>query len=126
MASERGRDLSIGRIIDIRTEDRTPGGRVARLIVKTENNSFTFTKDRIRWVVRRTSRSDLILPSDNFTVDIERDFRGELSSVTFRGRGYGHGIGMCQCGAIGLSRSGWKFDQILAHYYTSVNVRKLY
>lgn len=126
LASDRGRDLSIGRILEVRAEDRTPGGRVARLIVRTTDNTFTFTKDRIRWVVRRTSRSDLILPSDNFVVDVEKDFRGELSSVTFRGRGYGHGVGMCQCGAIGLSRNGWTFEQILTHYYTAVDVRKLY
>ena len=46
--------------------------------------------------------------------------------ITFRGQGYGHGVGMCQCGAIGLARQGWPYDSILTHYYTGVDVRKLY
>ena len=51
---------------------------------------------------------------------------GDILSVTFHGQGYGHGVGMCQCGAIGLSREGWSFDSILTHYYSSVEIKKLY
>ena len=47
-------------------------------------------------------------------------------AVTFEGKGYGHGVGMCQCGAIGLSRQGWAFDKILKRYYTDVEIKKLY
>lgn len=126
LASDRGRDLRIGRIKDIVALERTPGGRIAKLIVKTDNDSFYFRKDRIRWVIGRTSNPDLILPSDRFDVAIERDADGYVSIVTISGRGYGHGVGMCQCGAIGLSRQGWTFSQILEHYYTGSEVRVLY
>lgn len=126
LASDRGRDLKIGRITDVKIDQRTSGGRVLKMLVRTENDVYKFQKDRIRWVVGRTSDPDLILPSDRFDVEIDRDSQGNLRSITFAGRGYGHGVGMCQCGAIGLARDGWTFDDILTHYYTDVETRKLY
>lgn len=126
LSSDRGRDLRLGRIRDIRITELTPGGRVASLSVHTEYDIFKFQKDRIRWVLGRTSNPDLILPSDRFEVTIERDAAGDIRAVTFAGSGYGHGVGMCQCGAIGLSRAGWSFEQILTHYYTGVEIKKLY
>ncbi|MFQ5452711.1 MAG: SpoIID/LytB domain-containing protein [Candidatus Zixiibacteriota bacterium] len=126
LSSDRGRDLRIGNIRDLTITSRTPGGRVAKLLVHTDNDIYKFQKDRIRWVIGRTSNPDLILPSDRFDIDIKRNQAGNLVSVTFKGSGYGHGVGMCQCGAIGLSRQGWSYDKILTHYYTDVEVKKLY
>jgi stage II sporulation protein D len=126
LSSDRGRDLRIGKIRDIKILEYTPGGRVARLAVHTEYDVFRFTKDRIRWVVGRTSNPDLILPSGRFDVDISRDGAGDILSITFRGSGYGHGVGMCQCGAIGLARDGWSCGSILSQYYSGAEIRKLY
>jgi stage II sporulation protein D len=126
LASDRGRDLKIARITDVSVEQRTAGGRAVRLVIRTDNDVYSFYKDRIRWVIGRTSNPDLILPSDRFDVDIERNGSGALEGITFKGRGYGHGVGMCQCGAIGFSRQGWTFDRILKHYYTGIEVKKLY
>ena len=126
LSSDRGRDLVIGRITGVELSERTPGGRVMTFIVKTAREKYRFKKDRIRWVIGRTSNPDLILPSDRFDVVIGRDASGQLESVTFKGRGYGHGVGMCQCGAIGLARQGWSFDKILKHYFTGVDIKKTY
>lgn len=126
LSSDRGRDLRIGKIRDIKIAQRTPGGRVAKLIISTENDVYTFKKDRIRWVIGRTSNPDLILPSDRFDLDIKRDSKGNVTEVVFNGSGYGHGVGMCQCGAIGLSRKGWTYDKILTLYYNGVDIKKLY
>ena len=126
LASDRGRDFRIGPITDIFVGDRTAGGRVKDLVVQTSTDIYRFRKDRIRWVVGRTSNPDLILPSDNFDVEIDRDASGALTGVTFVGHGYGHGVGMCQCGAIGHSREGWTYDRILKHYYSNVEIKALY
>lgn len=126
LASDRGRDLRIGQITDVTVVDHTAGGRVRKLLVRTDRDVFRFQKDRIRWVVGRTSNPDLILPSDRFDLDIERDSNQNIVRVTFRGQGYGHGVGMCQCGAIGHSRNGWLCDSILTHYYTAIEIKKLY
>jgi len=126
LSGDRGRDLRLGQIEDIIIKERTPGGRVARLAIRTSNDVFRFTKDRIRWVIGRTSNPDLILPSDRFDVRINRDNKGVIKSVIFEGSGYGHGVGMCQCGAIGLAREGWAYDDILRKYYIGIDVKKLY
>ncbi len=126
LSSDRGRDLRIAKIKDIKIIDRTPGGRVNRMKVTTENDIYLFKKDRIRWVLGRTSNPDLILPSVNFDVEITRFNDGYVKAVTFSGKGYGHGVGMCQCGAIGLSRQGWSFENILKKYYTDIEIKKLY
>ncbi len=69
---------------------------------------------------------DLILPSANFDVELKRNGQGNLTRVIFKGKGYGHGVGMCQCGAIGRARQGLRFDAILTHFYTGVEIKKLY
>jgi len=126
LASDRGRDLRIGRITDVSIVGITAGGRVRKLLVRTDLDVFRFQKDRIRWVIGRTSNPDLILPSDRFDLDIERDSGQNIVQVTFQGQGYGHGVGMCQCGAIGHSRNGWSCDSILTHYYAAIDIKKLY
>ncbi len=47
-------------------------------------------------------------------------------SYTFTGRGWGHGVGMCQYGAYGLAKMGVKADEIIKHYYTGVDITKAY
>jgi len=126
LSTERGREITIGRILDVAVMERTPGGRVARLTVRTETDHHSFYKDRIRWVIRRGSNPDLILASARFDVHLSRDTAGNLHRITLSGGGYGHGVGMCQCGAIGYSRQGWTCEQILTHYYAGVEVKKLY
>ena len=42
------------------------------------------------------------------------------------GRGWGHGVGMCQCGAEGMARLGRTFEQILQHYYPGSAMMSLY
>jgi stage II sporulation protein D len=43
-----------------------------------------------------------------------------------RGAGFGHGVGMCQMGAMGMASAGKSFAQILAHYYRGSHLHKLY
>ncbi len=42
------------------------------------------------------------------------------------GRGFGHGVGMCQCGAEGMARKGETFEQILFYYYPGSNIERVY
>jgi len=59
-------------------------------------------------------RTDLGLKSAFFSVEVEGD------AVTLNGKGYGHGVGLCQEGAIEMSRKGYTFDKILSFYYANV------
>ena len=51
---------------------------------------------------------------------------GEPKKWHFQGGGYGHGVGMCQHGAIGMARGGAKYPEILSHYYHNAQLKKLW
>ena len=60
------------------------------------------------------------MASNNFKlVQLKKGFRVE-------GQGLGHGVGMCQLGALDLADRGWDFKQILAHYFPGHKLLKLY
>jgi stage II sporulation protein D len=47
-------------------------------------------------------------------------------SAVFRGAGFGHGVGMCQTGAVGMAEAGKNYREILRHYYPGTTLRKLW
>lgn len=71
-------------------------------------------------------RSVLGLKENLFVVDREFDARGRVATFLFTGRGWGHGVGMCQVGAYGLARDGYSYTQILQKYYSGVKIQKVY
>lgn len=95
---------------------RTTSGRVADLVVTTEAGVFHVRGDRVRWVLKPAGGNPFILRSAMFELELVRD--GErLVEVAIRGRGYGHGIGLCQTGALTMAEKGKSVRQILNHYY---------
>jgi len=60
-----------------------------------------------------------------FYVDREFDASGQLTHFIFTGRGWGHGVGLCQVGAYGLARAGAGYQDIIKHYYHQVKVEKI-
>ena len=52
--------------------------------------------------------------------------RGTILGVTLYGRGWGHGVGMCQVGAYGMAMEGATFEEILKKYYKGIELRTLY
>jgi len=106
-----------GRAEGVKVASRTPSGRVRDLVITTDRGRYTLRQNDIRFVLR--SSSGEILNSTYFSVDEKRDggARGKLSGLVVRGSGYGHGIGMCQWGAIGRARAGQDFREILRTYY---------
>jgi peptidoglycan hydrolase-like amidase len=61
-----------------------------------------------------------------FVVDTEKDARGEVVAFVFTGRGWGHGVGLCQTGAYGLAKEGYSYTAILQKYYTGIKVQRMY
>jgi stage II sporulation protein D len=106
-----------GRPKSVRVASHTPSGRVRDLVITTDRGRYTLHENDIRFVLR--SSSGEILNSTYFSVDERRDggARGTISGLVLRGSGYGHGIGMCQWGAIGRARAGQDFREILRTYY---------
>ncbi len=66
-----------------------------------------------------------IVPSNNFRLTLEMS--GPYKSVLrLKGDGLGHGVGMCQLGALDLADKGWDYKAILAHYFPGHKLQKLY
>jgi stage II sporulation protein D len=112
----------LGKITDIREAGRTRSGRVAALVVQTENGSYTLRGNDIRFVLRDPKGA--ILNSTLFSVSEDKS-GGEVSTLTVSGRGYGHGIGMCQWGAIGRARAGQNYRTILETYYPGTTIGRI-
>jgi stage II sporulation protein D len=102
-------------VTEIRGDGRTASGRATALVLRTDRGDVTVRNNEIRNVVRDARGA--ILSSTYFSVDRESRARGHLSGVTLHGHGNGHGVGMCQWGAIGRSRAGIDARAILRHYY---------
>lgn len=126
LSAERGREIRITRIDDIEITGFTAGGRVAEMIVSTDRGPINLGKDKVRWVFTRSSNPEMILQSAWFRLEKQTDSAGNIVRVNFVGRGYGHGVGMCQTGAIGMSRAGRDYESILKHYYLHVDLVRLY
>ncbi|MGR3309299.1 MAG: SpoIID/LytB domain-containing protein [Candidatus Brocadiales bacterium] len=47
-------------------------------------------------------------------------------SIKFSGRGWGHGVGLCQYGAQGMAKKGYKWSEILKHYYPEIEIKRIY
>ncbi len=74
------------------------------------------TKDGIKSV----DNSSINILDDKGQSDINIDTH--VASFSFVGKGYGHGVGMSQYGAIEMAKEGYSFDQILQFYYKDINI----
>lgn len=107
----------IGAITDIRVARRGSSRRVIDLEVVGTQGVGHVRGGRIR--------SALGLREQLFVLD--RVYSGDrVAGFVFIGRGWGHGVGMCQYGAYGLAKQGLTVEQILKTYYTGIDLTKLY
>ncbi len=106
----------VGDLVDVRVAGRTASGRVRRLDIVTSRETFQVEADRIRRVVMLDVQRGRILPSTLFDVETVMS-GGRVGRVSFVGGGNGHGVGMCQNGALGMARRGYSYAMILSHYY---------
>ena len=70
-------------------------------------------------------RTLLGLRDSLFSFDLERNAQGEVLGMTLYGRGWGHGVGMCQVGAYGMALDGATYEEILKKYYKGIELKKL-
>lgn len=87
---------------------KTASGRVKT--VQVANKVFSATELRKIFALNSTS----------FTWAVTKD------GITFKTRGYGHGVGMCQYGANGLAQKGYTAEKILKYYYSGIEIEKIY
>ena len=110
----------VGSLRDIKILGRGRGGRVTGIRLVGTRRSVDVLREL---PVRRLFGN---LNSGMFVVDLERYRNGNVYAAEFIGGGWGHGVGMCQMGAIGRAQANQTFRQILGHYYNGAVVERLY
>jgi len=113
-----------GDLVDVSVKSRGRSGRVQELVVQTTMGDWTLRGDRTRWGLRRPGQA-AILRSSFFKIGVERGDDGKPLKVVATGAGNGHGIGLCQWGAMGMARAGKGYRDILAHYYKSTSMARV-
>lgn len=119
----RSRPEPIGSVRGIEVEGWTPSGRARRIVVETDAGRYTVTGDSIRRILEPAPGQ--MLNSTRFVLDAER-VGGEVVALRARGGGWGHGVGMCQVGAMGRARAGQDYRKILATYYRGTELTRVY
>ena len=115
----------VGTLKDVRVGARSVSGRVWRLDVVTSTGMIAIPAHTLRQVIRRPGNPNGILRSTLFKVAVRRDSRRVLA-VVVSGAGNGHGVGLCQTGALGMARAGLDGEKIIHHYYAGTDLRKLW
>jgi peptidoglycan hydrolase-like amidase len=109
---------AIGALVDVEIGKRGGSGRVMDLTLTGTQASATVHGFQIR--------AALGLRDTLFVIDRAYDEQGRVDQFTFSGRGWGHGVGLCQVGAYGMAVAGAGYKDILKKYYTGVKIDKIY
>lgn len=99
----------------ISVKDTLASGRILTLEVTTDKGKFTVAGDKVRWLFKKNGT---ILPSSFFRV------KHNKQEWKIEGKGFGHGVGMCQMGVRGRSAAGQDFATILTHYYPGITLER--
>lgn len=113
-----------GRLTGVALGGKSGSQRAAPLRLSFQHGSVDLAGDEVRWVVRRPSgeglRSALLT-----SVQASRR-KGRVTRVRISGQGYGHGVGMCQFGAMGMAEAGYTHEQIFRFYYRGAALHQYY
>ena len=114
--------MQFGDIIDLIPMERGKSGRIYRLkIIGTQRTLIIGKELEIR---RALSKSHLY--SSAFVVEKVDIKDGVPQLFVIKGAGWGHGVGLCQIGAAMMGVQGYRYDEILLHYYKSAEITKVY
>ena len=106
---------NFGEVRSISILDTLPSGRILTLEVDTDKGVFQVMGDKVRWLFKKNGT---ILPSSFFRIGHDN------SGWIIRGKGFGHGVGMCQMGVRARAAAGQDFATILTHYYPGITLEK--
>ncbi len=118
---EKKLQLHLGKIVALEPCERGASGRLKTLRVVGSEKTVVIGKE----LMIRKALSETHLLSSWFDVETMTDAEGQ-TRFTLRGKGWGHGVGLCQIGAAAMALKGFKAEEILAHYYPGAKIAKRY
>ena len=115
LVNEKLKD-DFGTITDLIPMERGKSGRIWKLKIVGSKKTFTIGKE----LEIRRALSESHLYSSAFDVEkTEKGFR-------LTGKGWGHGVGLCQIGAAVMGQKGYTYEEILLHYYRNAEIKRIY
>jgi stage II sporulation protein D len=117
LALRVSRERNVGAVKALIARERGISGRAVVVEAVGDKGSAIITGDRIR------SRAGG-LRSNLYTLDIKLDAKGKAEYFIYYTAGWGHGVGMDQTGAAGMAADGYKYKEILRHYYPNGDLRQ--
>jgi len=120
IARKSGRNF--GAIVDLIPVERGKSGRLIRLKIVGTKLSLIIGKE----LEIRKTLSESHLYSSAFVVDKLNITDGVPGEFILTGAGWGHGVGLCQIGAAMMGARGYKYDEILLHYFREADISKEY
>jgi len=120
IARKSGRDF--GAILDLIPVERGLSGRLKKLKIVGSKLILTIGKE----LEIRKTLSESHLYSSAFVVDKQNIVDGIPAEFVLTGAGWGHGVGLCQIGAAMMGAKGYKYDEILLHYFRGASISKEY
>lgn len=120
IARKSGKDF--GAILDLIPVERGKSGRLKKLKIVGSKLTLTIGKE----LEIRKTLSESHLYSSAFVVDKLNITDGIPGEFVLTGAGWGHGVGLCQIGAAMMGAKGYKYDEILLHYFRGATISKEY
>jgi SpoIID/LytB domain protein len=117
---EKVKALDVGSVYAMTVTERGVSGR-ARLLSISGDKGANVVRSEL--AIRKLFG---MLNSAMFEVRAEKDAKGKPTAWIFTGGGWGHGVGMCQTGAIGRAEAGQSYKEILGHYYSGAQIARIY
>lgn len=112
-------------LLDVNILKRGRSGRVTLLQIvmgnRMQQRSYYVHGDKVRYALRRPG-TEQPMRSALFDISIHRDEKRWIERVRIDGGGNGHGVGLCQWGAIGMARAGRDESEILARYFPGTHI----
>lgn len=120
-------DLDADAILAIKPLKRGYSGRIIHLVIEYRNRSGQQRSIEVQdqYTIRQTLH-ELFLYSSAFVVNVEAGQNGVPRAFNLQGAGWGHGVGYCQIGALGMALKGYSTEEIVLHYYPGSVLRKIY
>ena len=127
LVSEKLKD-DFGTITDLVPLERGKSGRIWKLQIVGTKKTFTIGKElEIRRALSEThlySSAFDVEKMPNPTPTIEHPY--PVLGFRLHGKGWGHGVGLCQIGAAVMGQQGYTYDKILLHYYRGAEIKRIY
>ena len=113
--------------VDVHPIQRGNSGRLHELgiIYRDGGANLKTLTVKSQYEIRRVLHEKFLF-SSAFVWDFERDADGRINKIALRGAGWGHGVGLCQIGALGMSLQGHSYEDIIKHYYSGCTLVRAY